>query len=93
MHDVLNELNESQRELFFLPMSRVRKIEAVSQERSLRARLETGFLLQTRGKITTVLANRTTTERRDGSLRLILSQNGNLLVQIRFYGFMENVRA
>jgi hypothetical protein len=30
--------------------------------------------------------------RRNGSSMVIPSYNGNLLVQIRFYGFMENVR-
>jgi hypothetical protein len=36
-------------------------------------------------------ANRITMERRHGSSMVILSQGGNLLVQARFYGSMENV--
>src|SRR6267142_2840368 len=91
MHDNLNELNESQRELFVLP-SRCWKIETVSQARSHKERLECGFLLQIPGKITTLLANPTTMGRRNGSSMAMPSYNGNLLVQIRFYGFMENVR-
>ena len=40
-----------------------------------------------------MLGNYTTRERRRGSFRAILLQNGNYLAQTLFYGFMENVGA
>lgn len=39
----------------------------------------------------TPLANHTTEERQHGLSKAILSQNGNHRVQIRCYGFVENV--
>jgi hypothetical protein len=38
-----------------------------------------------------MLENYTTRERRRGSFKAVLLQNGNCPVQIPFYGFMENV--
>jgi hypothetical protein len=52
---------------------------------------ESGFLPQTHGRTTTPLANHTTGERQHGLSKAMLSQNGNHLVQIRCYGFTENV--
>jgi hypothetical protein len=91
MQDNLNELNESQREPFVLHESLTWKIKTVSQARSHREMLEGGFLLQIPGKITTLLAKCTMMGHRNGSSMVISSYNGNLLVQIRFYGFTENV--
>jgi len=54
---------------------------------------ESGFLPQIHGRTTTPLANHTTEERQHGLPKAILSQNGNHRVQIRCYGFMENVGA
>lgn len=53
--------------------------------------LGSGFLLRIRGRITTLLVNRIMKERRSGLSRVMFSQNGNLLVPIRCYGFMESV--
>jgi len=50
-----------------------------------------GLLLRIRGGITTLLVNRIMKEHRSGFSRVMRSQNGNLLVQIRCYGFMESV--
>lgn len=90
MQDILNKVNESQRELFLLPTWLTGKLKQ-SQVRKCRERFESGSLLQIHGETTTLLANRTTKERRDGSWMVIHLQIGNLLAQIRFYGFMGNV--
>ena len=91
MQDILNKMNDSQRRIFLLTTSLISNIEVVWQVRNCRVRLESGFLLQTRGRIMTLPVNRTTEERRGGSSKVLLVQDGRHPAQIRIYGFTEYV--
>jgi hypothetical protein len=51
----------------------------------------TGFRLQIPGRITTLFINLSISEPEDGGFKVALMRNGNRLVQVHFYGFMENV--
>jgi hypothetical protein len=51
-----------------------------------------GFHHQIPGKITTLLVNLGIAEPGHGGSKVTLMRNGNLLVQVLSYGFMENVR-
>jgi len=59
MQEVLDNMNESRREPFLLPMS-IENIETVPKVKIYRERLESGFSLRTRGEITTLPWNRAT---------------------------------
>ena len=51
----------------------------------------TGFHLQIPGTITTLFINLGISAPEHGGFKVMIMRNGNLLVQVRFYGFMENV--
>ena len=91
MQDILDKMHEAQRKHTLVPMSLIKDVEAVIQARICREKLESGFLLRTHGKTTSLLANLTIKGRRDGSSRVTLSQNGNRPGQIRYCGFMGSV--
>jgi hypothetical protein len=65
--------------------------EIVLQATSGRKLSEDGFLLRIHGKIITLLMNPATRGQRLGSFKDKLSQNGNYLAQILFYGSTGNV--
>ena len=50
-----------------------------------------GFHLRIRGRTITLLVNLGIAEQERGGFKVTLIRNGNLLVQVRCYGFMENV--
>ena len=51
----------------------------------------TGSYLRTLGRITILLINLSIAERGRGGFKAALMRIGNLLVQVPFYGLMENV--
>src|SRR6267154_4529146 len=93
MQEIVSELKKEQRRLFLYrcprrqPGNTERDIQATSYSKTS----GTGFHLQTHGRIITSPVNVGIGEPELGGLKATLIRNGSLLVQVRSYGFMENV--
>jgi len=93
IQEIVSKLNKAERGLFPNPVSAKTTedteldLQATSYSRTFGA----GFHLQIPGGTTMLHANLGITEPEHGGLKVILMRSGNLLVQARSYGFMENV--
>jgi len=91
MNQIASDMNKSKRQLMFSPAIADRVAETVWQATSCREMFESGCHLPILGKIITSPVDHNTTGRRNGSFRATRSQHGKRLIQVLFYGFMENV--
>ena len=97
MQDIVSRMNKTERELSSISKGlisdRPGTTEPASQGTSYSRTFENGFPHQIRGKTTKSLVSLAIVELQHGGCKILLSRNGNLLVQVPSYGFMENVGA
>jgi hypothetical protein len=93
MQEIVSELKKEQRTLFLYrcPHRQHGNTECESQATSCSKTSGTGFHLRTHGRIITSRVNVGIVEPDLGGLKATVIRNGSLLVQVHFYGSMENV--
>ena len=93
MQEIVSELRKEQRRLFIYrcPRRQPGNTERDLQATSCSKTSGTGFHPQTHGRTITSPVNLGIVEPEPGGLKVPLIRNGSLLVQVRSYGFMENV--
>jgi hypothetical protein len=93
MQEIVSELKKEQRRLFLYrcPRRQPGNTEWDLQATSCSKTSGTGFHLRTHGRIITSPVNVDIVEPELGGLRATVIRNGSLLVQVHFYGSMENV--
>ena len=88
---IASKMNKSEREIFLKFVMLTGITEVVSQVTRYNKIFEVGSVHLIHRKITILLVNRDTPERRRGLLKTAPSWNGNCLDQVLFYGSMGNV--
>ena len=91
LQEFVSGLKKEQRGLFLCLCRQPGNTERDLQATNCSKMSGTGFHLQTHGRIITLHANLGIVEQGHGGLKVTLMWNGSLLVQIHFYGSMENV--
>jgi hypothetical protein len=91
---IVSKANKAERELFPISSCSVRNDQDTEhnfQVTKCDGMSGTGFSLQIRGRITTLLVSLGTEDLEHGGFKVTLMRSGSLLVQVLFYGLMENV--